>query len=707
MRRTLLVLAIGLSMLAACGPAGGGTTPPPGPGPSDVRTEELILPGSVTPTLVTYRVVGDLAVIGGDIVIGQIDPSSGDVALIKTASRDFQPQGTGITARSQLWPGGVIPYAIDGGIPGAQKQDILDAIAHWEAHTSIDFVERTSAAPQSLLFARRDGGLEAGSCLANIGASTESEVWLGAGCGFGEIVHAIGHSVGMYHEHQRHDRDEHVEVIEGNVREGFLHAFDRLPRDLSVQGYGYDSVMHDSARAFLRPDAPEGAVTIRVLAPGRDIGASAGLSVGDIATVEAMYDADRPYFSNAAVLGSGVSRTFTWEVENAAEETLACEIQVRYAAGWRTIASPDCAVGSHVVTFEETGTIPIVLGLASADRVHDTAFFLLDIGVGGGPGTTVSVTVSPTAVELAPGETTELTATVAGASDPSVAWSVTGGEIATGNDPVTYTAPLAEGTFTVTATSVEDPTASDTATVTVVAGSSEPRYTQEELAYFEEIAVGSEYGPDGWIARWEEDILLEIAGAPTSEDLAALDRVIGELGELIQPIHIQIVDDAPNMRMFFVPVSDFPEYEPDYQPGNFGFFTFDFTGRLGPEDAKHLARIYASTVLVSSTEISQPFRSHLIREELTRALGLGNDSSAYPESIFYDDYTTTTDFLDIDRTIIEMLYRRELTSDMTTSEVLSELAELRGDPTPVSGAAALDARRDPSADFGVYQAGGD
>ena len=47
---------------------------------------------------------------------------------------------------------------------------------------------------------------------------------------------------------------------------------------------------------------------------------------------------------------------------------------------------------------------------------------------------------------------------------------------------------------------------------------------------------------------------------------------------------------------------------------------------------------------------------HLLREELTQSLGLFNDSWDYPESIFYQAWTTTTEYAPIDSELIDMLY---------------------------------------------------
>lgn len=49
-------------------------------------------------------------------------------------------------------------------------------------------------------------------------------------------------------------------------------------------------------------------------------------------------------------------------------------------------------------------------------------------------------------------------------------------------------------------------------------------------------------------------------------------------------------------------------------------------------------------------------RKHILREEMTQCLGFGNDSFAYPKSIFYQGWTETLAYSEIDEKIIKMLY---------------------------------------------------
>ena len=78
----------------------------------------------------------------------------------------------------------------------------------------------------------------------------------------------------------------------------------------------------------------------------------------------------------------------------------------------------------------------------------------------------MQVTIAPQSVNLPTGATQRFTATVTGANDSRVRWSAESGSIAA--DGV-YTAPAAEGTWQVTATSMADPAAAARASVIVAA----------------------------------------------------------------------------------------------------------------------------------------------------------------------------------------------------------------------------------------------
>jgi hypothetical protein len=83
----------------------------------------------------------------------------------------------------------------------------------------------------------------------------------------------------------------------------------------------------------------------------------------------------------------------------------------------------------------------------------------------------VAVTVLPSSATVVAGAQQQFSATVFNATNTSVTWIATGGTISSTG---AYTAGGTPGTFSVTATSVQDPTKSNSATVTVVAAPPPP-----------------------------------------------------------------------------------------------------------------------------------------------------------------------------------------------------------------------------------------
>ncbi len=202
------------------------------------------------------------------------------------------------------------------------------------------------------------------------------------------------------------------------------------------------------------------------------------------------------------------------------------------------------------------------------------------------------------------------------------------------------------------------------------AAASIPRgtYTDAELAYFSDIALGAEYGDNGsYVRKWTRDVHIAIHGSPTSADRAALNTVIADLNALIDTIDIDVVTSGQNVDLYFLPEPEFSSVEPEYVPENWGYFT---TWWDTPGDINY-ARVLIDTKYTSQTE-----RSHLLREEVTQMLGLMNDTYEYPTSMFYQDWTTTQTFASIDKALIRMLYEPELTPGMDGA---AALAALRGD----------------------------
>ncbi len=231
----------------------------------------------------------------------------------------------------------------------------------------------------------------------------------------------------------------------------------------------------------------------------------------------------------------------------------------------------------------------------------------------------------------------------------------------------TTSTTVATTTSTSAATTITTVATTTTTTSTTLPGGS---YDQAALDYFRVIAGSSEFGgSEGVVHRWTGDLHIAVFGDPTAADRGALAAVVDDLNEIIDTVEVAVVDSDPNVEMHFVPVDDFAAIEPGYVEGNMGYVYIWWDGQ---------GAVYSGRVLISTTGLTPDERAHLIREELTQGLGLLNDSWDYPESIFYQGWTTTTEYAPLDRLVIEMLYRPELSAGMSIDEAVAVLAGLDG-----------------------------
>jgi hypothetical protein len=239
MARQLLKLFALAPLLAACATEGDTG--------SDTRWATIDTPSG--PQQIAYVEQDGLAIADGDMVLGTVEE-------VEAANAEAGLFSVGRRSATYRWPDGVIPYELDATYNSDQRQAIFDAMGFWTRNTQVRFRPKLSSDADWVYF-QNDGhndsfiGKKGGKQLIRVG-----------GTGYGLIMHEIGHSIGLFHEQSRADRDSYVTIHWDNIvdgKESNFQTYVALAQDgRDLFRYDFDSVMHYRTDEF----GIDGATTI-------------------------------------------------------------------------------------------------------------------------------------------------------------------------------------------------------------------------------------------------------------------------------------------------------------------------------------------------------------------------------------------------------------------------------------------------------------
>ncbi len=199
------------------------------------------------------------------------------------------------------------------------------------------------------------------------------------------------------------------------------------------------------------------------------------------------------------------------------------------------------------------------------------------------------------------------------------------------------------------------------------------------LGYFNELVFGAEFGgANKRSKKWVRDMKIFVEGEPSPMLDRELDKIIGEINGLIQPVQLRRVNSRRNANyiIFFGSGEDYTRIEPaaiKHIDRNWGLFWVYFNGR----NEIYKGSMYVDTIRTRNKDAQK----HLLREELTQSLGIMNDSYQYSDSIFYQKWSYVTRYSKIDKEVIRLLYQPEIRPNMTKEEI-NRLVNPTGPPAP-------------------------
>lgn len=196
---------------------------------------------------------------------------------------------------------------------------------------------------------------------------------------------------------------------------------------------------------------------------------------------------------------------------------------------------------------------------------------------------------------------------------------------------------------------------------------------QQERNQFYQVALNAEFGKTiKGITKWNEDLRVFIKNPKEYQLVNEFDIIAKEINDISSTIKIKrvIYENEANFVIFFSSKDVYAKYEPtakDYIEDNYGlFFVYDF------ENIIYKGSMYVDVYRTEAIECQK----HLLREELTQALGLMNDHNGSVDSIFYQGWGCKPSYTLSDLKMIKLFLSNNIKAGMNKIEIEEYLNSL-------------------------------
>ncbi|WP_106914729.1 M12 family metallopeptidase [Chryseobacterium aurantiacum] len=181
------------------------------------------------------------------------------------------------------WPGGKIYYTVASNMGSINVNKINTAVSEYNSKTNTQWIPRTNQSNYVEFIFGSSSGADGWAHIGYQGG--KQTVSLDQYISVGSVIHEMGHTVGLYHEHSRKDRDQYLSIQWNNIQDGQAYNFNIYNSGTDIGPFNINSVMMYWPNSYSKNGQP----TIKRANNTTFTYNRTGFTTGDINTINTMY----------------------------------------------------------------------------------------------------------------------------------------------------------------------------------------------------------------------------------------------------------------------------------------------------------------------------------------------------------------------------------------------------------------------------------